>query len=529
MIAAVLVSCKKNTTETPAPAQTGEIEFNINSIYNDLADRNWNVPICDPDLEPLFVQIWIQPQSETDPHVYTQYTADVYYIGDQLYTKALQFTYDPNGENCYRIVGFNVMALNPDYDPDDPESEMYVIYKATPAPHSEFAEFVVNGLTRIVDDVEVPFEFCIIPFQKQKLLIDVLCFIPDEYELFGFFWFEITEITVREMCFFGDLCLKDIDDYTNSPYDVCGDLFIDMPAIFQIWGTHNGEPMRVDDTGAPVPYTNEDWCGIGDPLCIKYADYDYETDYYVFELWVMVKVGSGFDYVKLFTWTWQDDFEDTYNVGDDGVAEFVVGNCNYSPTDFQIAPYMNLPTSVTMQLISNGWNVTTPPSGGMEPYWTVNLSNFVPAGTYDIPAGNSDGWCGDMADNINAQTYNNTLVFSSLDPYGDMPYRPWLNSQTKLEQLNYLANHWMENGLDVLAPSTFQTGDATTVQQSIWAVTNTGTFSPPGGSLAATMAAEALSSGAGYSPLPGGFAFVMFFAPGDGGYQLQLILIAVDP
>jgi hypothetical protein len=110
-----------------------------------------------------------------------------------------------------------------------------------------------------------------------------------------------------------------------------------------------------------------------------------------------------------------------------------------------------------------------------------------------------------------------------------MPPRPWLLSQAKLQQLNYLANHWMENGLDVLHPNTFLTGEGTTVQQSIWGVTNTGTYAPPSGSLAATMANAALTNGTGYSPLPGGFAFVMFFAPGDGGYQLQLILIAVDP
>jgi hypothetical protein len=232
----------------------------------------------------------------------------------------------------------------------------------------------------------------------------------------------------------------------------------------------------------------------------------------------------------MYTWTWTDDFEDTYQVGEDGVAEFVVGNCNYTDTDFQLVPYMNLPTSVDMQLTSNGWNVTTPPANGngLVPYWTVDLSNFVPAGTYDIPAGIQDGWCGDMSDNINAGDYDGTLVFSSLDPSAEMPPRPWL-SDTKLEQMNYLANHWLQHGIDVLQPNTYQNGDATTIQQSIWAVTNSGTFSPPANSLAATMASEALTNGAGYSPLPGGNAFVMFFAPGDGGYQLQLILIAVDP
>ena len=112
-----------------------------------------------------------------------------------------------------------------------------------------------------------------------------------------------------------------------------------------------------------------------------------------------------------------------------------------------------------------------------------------------------------------------------------MPPRPWL-SDTKLQEMTYLANHWMENGLDVLAPETFNTGDATTIQQSIWAVNNDGTFAPPSGSLASIMANEALTYGAGYSPPPGGYAFVMFFAPGNSrtdDYQVQLILMAVDP
>ena len=213
MIAAVLVSCKKNTTETPAPVKSAEVEFDINTIFN-FTDRSYDVPNCNDSLVPTYAKIWLQPVTETDPHVYTEYTAQIYEVDGvgHLFTKALMMdVMDPadplyvEGEsNCYRLVGFVVMGDN-----------MYTgeegIYKATPAPHAEFSEFVVNGL---------PQEFCIEAFKKTKIEIDVLCFVPNYYDLFGFFWFEITEITIREMCFFGDFCLKDtyLYEFEGSGY-----------------------------------------------------------------------------------------------------------------------------------------------------------------------------------------------------------------------------------------------------------------------------------------------------------------------
>jgi hypothetical protein len=511
MIAAVLVSCKKNTTETPAPAQSGEIEFNITSIYNDMAVRDWNVPICVPDATPVYAEIWIQLQSETDPHAYTAYPVDVYYIGDQLYTKALQFAYDPDGENCYRVVGFNVYALD--------ENDQPFIYKATPAPHSEFDEFVVNGL---------PLEFCIIPFEKQKLLIDVLCFIPDEYELFGFFWFEITEITVREMCFFGDLCLKSTDDYIGSLYEESGGgLYIDEPAIFKIYGFRNGEPMRVDEDGAPVPFSNEDWLGVGDPLCIKYADYDYETDNYEFQLWVLVKVGAGFEYQLLWTWSWQDDFELTYDVGDDGVAEFVVGNCNYTETDFQLPPWMNLPDQAMVQIYGNG--------GGTGAYFGVEFPGL--ASGWDIKGDEVyAGWCGDAYHTLISYNYMAEL-HTSLEPVSNMP--PSHLTDENLNALNYLINHY--NGYGIMTPEFGPYGsfEKTNIQESVWGVIHYDFdgLTPvyvPGTSLAATMMGAAVNAPEGYLPYPGGFAAIFAFnqqeqPDGTRVYISQLVLILIDP
>ena len=52
MIAAVLVSCKKNTTETPEPVnqQTQEVTFDINTILES-PDRAYAVPNCIPEID----------------------------------------------------------------------------------------------------------------------------------------------------------------------------------------------------------------------------------------------------------------------------------------------------------------------------------------------------------------------------------------------------------------------------------------------------------------------------------------------
>ncbi len=52
MIAAVLVSCKKNTTNEPTPVnqKTQEVTFDISTILES-PDRNYSVPNCNDSLD----------------------------------------------------------------------------------------------------------------------------------------------------------------------------------------------------------------------------------------------------------------------------------------------------------------------------------------------------------------------------------------------------------------------------------------------------------------------------------------------
>ena len=252
------------------------------------------------------------------------------------------------------------------------------------------------------------------------------------------------------------------------------------------------------------------------------------------------------EWVYLYTFSWFDIFEDTYPTGpntdeelNDGVFEFVVGNCVATPTDMLFPPYTNLPTTVTMDLVNNGWLGTTPPATGDKHYWKMTLSDFLPTGTYDIPEGDElEAWCGDRTAGIDAIEYEDVLVFSSLDPASLMPDPVnWVLDDDKLLQMNYLANHFLQSGIDpygTLTPAggTYP-GDGTTIQRAIWGVTNNGAgYFPPSQSLALEMSTAALNPAnyTNYHILPGGNMFVLFFAPDDlGGYDIQLILFMVDP
>ena len=534
MIAAVLVSCKKNTTETPAPApeqQMQEVTFDINTILES-PDRAYSVPNCIDSIDGE-INKYAEIIIEDAGGVLHTYFAEIYFVNGLPYTKAIMLPINDLTDSCdsYVLKEFYVwdnMGTDLNYDgvPGDLGDPAVTarsddqLFKAAPLTGSVFWDFAMNH-------VEYQFEVC--AFFKTKIKIDVICFVPDMYDLFGFFWFEITEITVREICFFGDFCLKDTYIYEGTAYDTSGGgVFIDEAAIFEIRARHrvgNGDLLPMVGTD----FNNRDWYGVGEPLCIRYPDYDAEVDYYEFDLYLWAMTGTGMDWVFLYTFTWNDIFEDTYDPGADGVFEFVVGNCVASPTDMLFPPYMNLPTRITMHLTSLNYQ-----PDGYYWDWKMTYAEPVDADVYDIPYNTVvGGWCGDAFNDIASGQHTNTLVFSTLDDAALFPAGNPLTNE-RLNKLNYLLDHFHTEGINALLP--MSPGDGLTVQQSIWGVIHSGDGLAPYMSTGMTLAAEnlatdALQYGANYSPLPGGNAGVLFFSPHPARVTdiAQLILIVVDP
>jgi hypothetical protein len=294
--------------------------------------------------------------------------------------------------------------------------------------------------------------------------------------------------------------VKHTDDYLGSLYaQQPGGLKLDMPAIFQIEVKRNGVPLKV--------VNNEAWLGVGQPLCVSYPDELDSTDNYEFILSVLVRVGSNFEYKAFHTWTFADD--GIINAGDDGVVDFVLGNCVQSDADFTFAPYMNLPTSVDM-------DIHAPGNPG---YWDLTVNSVTPAGSYDFGAGSYTAFCGDHDHYINNGNHL-ADVFSSLNdanwPAGDI-----LFSLTQIAEVNWLFNHLSYYGMDA---ENLTQAQGLVLQDAIWNILNS--YGALG--TAATMSSDASSHG-NFIPLPGGWAAVLLVSTTDQNDPPQLIFTIVDP
>lgn len=444
--------------------------------------------------EITFAPIEINPDKDFDficedgtvTHARVVIDGEYYYpltfvLDGKLFTQAIKLD-----AGAHLLEEFSLMD-NDGYPADDHANHR--VLKSTPMYDSEFEEFVQWPLYR---------EFYIEPFQKYDMWIEVLCYIPAYYDYFGFQWFQVHEIIVREQCFFGDICLKHPADYEGSLYEE-GGLDIDEIAIFEIKVYRNGDL---------VGGGNNDQTFNNGPLCIQYADRLDMVDTFDFELWILVKVGNGFQKVLFHTWTFNDD--EMLDNGGDGVVEFVLGNCNYSPTDLLLPPWMNLPCEFDYQ-------VTQFPYGPS--YFQVNFSG-IGAG-YDIYDGLWDAWCADLGHTIGVGPVYEMCAYSSLYPWLLPPScQPDLDWTTKGAELNRV--NWLFNNLDGLPAAT--SGE---FQDAIWLIMGDNPANPAAVSILIASLAQAHGD---YSPLPGGWAAILMYEiGGDDCTNTQITFVVVDP
>lgn len=245
------------------------------------------------------------------------YQTDVFYLNEKIYTTTFKLA-----PGIHTISMF--VLVNDGGTPDNPDGD--VIVQATPLSGNTYANFISKPL---------PFDFTVSAFTKTEVPIEVLCYDAAEYENFGFAWFSLEEIVVREICFFGDFCTEDYLDYAGSLYEYQRNgLQHDMPAIFKIDVIRNGDTL--------ITYSNADWLGEGRPLCVQYPDYSNFTDHFEFVLSILVKEGESFVYKQFYTWT-STDAEGLPDSGDDNIMDFVLGDC-VPDADLILPPYTD-PTS----------------------------------------------------------------------------------------------------------------------------------------------------------------------------------------
>jgi len=405
------------------------------------------------------------------------YYPELFTLDGVLYTQSLKLA-----PGDYTINEFSLLTE------DD------VVVKSTPMADSYYAQFLDDGYA--IGDLP---PFTVTAFEKNQFDVEVLCYVETAYTGFGFEWFDITEITVREQCFFGDFCIKDPSQYDGSMYADNG-VTIDEVAIFRI---------DLTISGTTVSYYNYENGVYTSPLCIEYADYDNAPDQYLFELYIYVATGEGYDYVKFHQWIINDD--EMIPAGDDLVVDFVLGNCVDDTPDLLLPPWMNLPMGDAFTFtLSNGGN-------GEESYWDINVAGL-PANTlYDFYNGDYAGWCADEGTTIGNGVHCMDAM-SSL--YPDMLPDYWLDDTpvgglTKPQAI--CAANWLWNN------QANYTYNINQMQNALWNLFNNKSVN----GVALQMANDAKMH-TDFSPLPGGWAAI-FFVPCNQYDELQMTFFVVDP
>lgn len=416
------------------------------------------------------------------------YTVAIFYIGEIPYTNSIQLLAGP-----HVLQEFTMWSDN---NTPNTKSDDWVM-AATPHVGSNYASYVETSL-----DIT----FNIEPFVKIEFPIEAVCFEEDHYIDFGFTYFQINQVTIREEAFFGDICMKNPDDYLGSLYaQQSGGLQVDMSAICKIEVYRNGVLQGTFD--------NEAWFGQGQPLMVTYGDRANETDQFEFKLYILVRKGAAFEYVYFHSWLIDD--AQVIPQGNDGVVDFVLGDCA-PDADVVIPPYINLPSTCSYQISGP----TAP--GSLGGYVNANLTN-IPTG-YEIQNSTVPSWCADHQTSISTAVYNMD-VYSSLNQSA----LPAFVQGPKWNSYNWLMNHldWYPGYL------------WSDLQGALWLFDSTPWNGHATGGVPALtprmtqMHNDALLYGANYKVPTGGWACVIFIPAGTSPSAptpaIQTMFIKVDP
>ena len=470
MIALVFTATSCKNDNEPQLAQEVDVSFNLSSVSvsgaSSVVSKSGMLKAKEAD--------GVSAQAD-----YVKYKVDggdfktipVFYISGIAWTNPIKLT-----TGTHTLSEFLVYSDN--QTPNDATDD--VLLSAVPHTGSTYAGFVTSPLDQT---------FTISTDKKNEINLQVVTYTAKTFSNFGFVYYKLSEINVKQLFFFADFCIKNKADYNGSQYANQSDWsskvgpFVDAPAIMKIEVWRNGVLQNTFSNSAQ-----------GEKLSVNYADYAGITDNYELKLFILVKQGTAFNYVYFKSWT----FADNSNIaeGSDGVIDGVLGNC-YDPSDapdFILAPWTNLPSTLTYKITS-----TTSTLGG---YVDALLSN-IGAG-YELANGTYASNCADPKTTINVgQTYNMD-VYSSLYP----DKLPLFAQSQKWDKINWLYNH-----LDWYPGYKWYDIQAVVWLYGGWDGKANGTV-PATTAIGAKMKADADNYGSGYKVPTGGYACAILVPAG---------------
>ncbi|MCK5781927.1 MAG: hypothetical protein KAH10_05020 [Flavobacteriales bacterium] len=299
----VFSSCEKHSELV-----SQDVSFNVKNITDNLKkgsitpDNPTNFPVCSEE-SPAYVIAQISTSEDGSNPV--EYTLNVLQnLEDGTQTQVVKL--DPGN---YYLTSFLV------YD----ENENLIW--ASPEEGSTYDElWNLDGVTK---------KFEVTAFEKHKVDIDVVCWDSYTYKEFGFAWFSFDKIKIKALCFFGDVCMEDHVFWHsgNSPYaSQLSYQGYDFPAIFKVVISAGDVIINDEEFNS-----NLEWFGEGKPLCIEFPDYVGQDDDYKFEIFLMMPDGN-YSEDAIFTEEFSAEGDQSDILGDDGIYDFVWGDCVEPPS-----------------------------------------------------------------------------------------------------------------------------------------------------------------------------------------------------
>lgn len=454
----VFSSCEKDIGAN----KTVDVTFNVNNVTQTLSKKDGStdtpdgnsgystpIPICSDDT-PTHVKVTLKgPGLPVEGKTYTLDVIETLEDGTQTSVLKLDASIT---DDDFAITMFEVYTMW-DHDEDPSNDDVEKLIWLSPTTESHYAS--IWGLHNAVTKT-----FTVDAFTKKKVDVDVICFEPYDYENFGFSWYDFNRIDIKQLCFFGDICTKfhaafhARGAYVGQP----GYVGFDFPVIFEI--------VITDDQGNEIARDNNlAWQGVGVPLCLEYPNYvDIPNE----ELTFTINMKMPYDGVDEYSETvYSDTFyaeefdntdlnDDLANIfgGDDGIFDFVVGNCSYPGNDasVELPAYIPVPDEVTYQYVkADGIAIYNPNYGayitikvmdGADPadnpmYQIVNNTIY---GTFCGDLDNTFVWYRDYLADLYSTLEPDVIENLVLDDGND--YTAW-----KLKLINYMINHLDDLGI----------------------------------------------------------------------------------
>ena len=156
----------------------------------------------------------------------TTYYPKVFYLNGNLYTQAIKLGVSQGSTQNYTVSKFLLRTAI-----DGP------VVMAIPQKGSDYEAYLSRGEA-------VSFDITVTAFDKIEVEVEVLCYQPSEHEQFGFNWFNINQLVIKSICFFGDFCMPSIP-FTQSETAYGGDIYGGTPPWYYYFDRGITEPQKI--------------------------------------------------------------------------------------------------------------------------------------------------------------------------------------------------------------------------------------------------------------------------------------------